>query len=46
MALLHHRLLAKQWTVLRRLISPHIREVWEDAFPELPRPAPTDTTAT
>ncbi|MEV1055547.1 hypothetical protein [Streptomyces sp. NPDC049887] len=29
--LLHHRLLAEQWPVLRRLISPYIREVWEGA---------------
>ncbi|KAF2775952.1 hypothetical protein [Streptomyces sp. OM5714] len=43
--LLHHRLLAEQWPVLRRLISPYIREVWEDAFPELLRTAPADTTA-
>ena len=33
--LLHHRLLTEQWPVLRCLISPYIREVWEDAFPEL-----------
>lgn len=45
MTLLHHRLLAEQWPVLRRLISPCIREVWEDAFPELLRTAPADTTA-
>ncbi|MEU9882699.1 hypothetical protein [Streptomyces phaeochromogenes] len=44
-ALLHHRLLTEQWPVLRRLISPYIREVWEDAFPELLRTAPADTTA-
>ncbi|MEU5714500.1 hypothetical protein AB0G71_01700 [Streptomyces sp. NPDC020403] len=44
-ALLHHRLLAEQWPVLRRLVSPYIREVWEDAFPELPRTAPVDATA-
>ncbi|MFF7815390.1 hypothetical protein ACFZCF_26210 [Streptomyces sp. NPDC007945] len=43
--LLHHRLLTEQWPVLRRLISPYIREVWEDAFPELLRTAPADTTA-
>lgn len=43
--LLHHRLLTDQWPVLRRLISSCIREVWEDAFPELLRTAPTDTTA-
>ena len=45
MALLHHRLLSEQWPVLRRLISPYIREVWEDAFPELLHTAPADTTA-
>ena len=45
MALLHHRLLTEQWPVLRRLISPYIREVWEDAFPELLHTAPADTTA-
>ncbi|MFF8882109.1 hypothetical protein [Streptomyces flaveolus] len=44
-ALLHHRLLAEQWPVLRRLISPCIREVWEDAFPEMLGTAPGDTTA-
>ncbi|NNJ05073.1 hypothetical protein HHX38_13135 [Streptomyces sp. PKU-MA01144] len=43
--LLHHRLLAEQWPVLLRLISPCVRDVWEDAFPELLRPAPADTTA-
>jgi hypothetical protein len=43
--LLHHRLLTEQWPVLRRLISPYIREVWEDAFPELLHTAPADTTA-
>nr|WP_326755853.1 hypothetical protein [Streptomyces hirsutus] len=44
-AFLHHRLPAEQWPVLRRLVSPCIREVWEDAFPGLPRTAPADTTA-
>lgn len=44
-AFLHHRLLAEQWPVLRRLVSPYIREVWEDAFPELPRVGPTEVTA-
>ncbi|MFC5958701.1 hypothetical protein ACFP51_30990 [Streptomyces pratens] len=44
-AFLHHRLLAEQWPVLRRLVSPYIREVWEDAFPELLRTAAADTTA-
>ncbi|NUQ97298.1 MAG: hypothetical protein HOY79_12345 [Streptomyces sp.] len=44
-AFLHHRLLAEQWPHLRRLVSPYIREVWEDAFPELPRTAPDGATA-
>ncbi|MEY9997677.1 hypothetical protein ABIE67_009796 [Streptomyces sp. V4I8] len=44
-AFLHHRLLAEQWPVLRRLVSPYIREVWEDAFPELRRTAAADATA-
>ncbi|MGC9379952.1 hypothetical protein [Streptomyces sp. MH13] len=44
-ALLHHRLLTEQWPVLRRLISPYIREVWEDALPELLRTARAGTTA-
>ncbi|WP_146207062.1 hypothetical protein [Streptomyces tirandamycinicus] len=30
---------------LLRLISPYVRDVWEDVFPELLRPAPADTTA-
>ncbi|MBN3931724.1 hypothetical protein IQ279_19175 [Streptomyces verrucosisporus] len=43
---LHHRLLAEQWPVLRRLVSPYIREVWEAAFPELlPRTAPAAANA-
>ncbi|MFE8950385.1 hypothetical protein [Streptomyces sp. NPDC007856] len=44
-AFLHHRLLAEQWPVLRRLVSPHIREAWEDAFPELPCTAAGGMTA-
>ncbi|MFE7236231.1 hypothetical protein ACWCRF_14405 [Streptomyces sp. NPDC002405] len=40
----HHRLPAEQWPVLRRLVSPYIREVWEEAFPELPRTAEADAT--
>ncbi|MER5601657.1 hypothetical protein [Streptomyces sp. NPDC002265] len=44
-AFLHHRLLAEQWPVLRRLASSCIREVWEDAFHELPRTTATGTTA-
>ncbi|MEU4685624.1 hypothetical protein [Streptomyces xinghaiensis] len=43
-ALLHHRLLAEQWPVLRRLVSPYVREVWEDAFPELHRTTATAAT--
>ncbi|MFD9723171.1 hypothetical protein [Streptomyces sp. NPDC059072] len=31
-----------QWPVLRTLVSRHLREVWEDAFPEL---APTGSAA-
>ncbi|WP_123967454.1 hypothetical protein [Streptomyces sp. TLI_185] len=34
--------LIEQWAVLRRLISRHIRAVWEEACPELAR---TITTA-
>ncbi|MFI5868501.1 hypothetical protein [Streptomyces sp. NPDC051546] len=33
--LLNHDLLLAQWPVLRTLVSRHLREVWEDAFPEL-----------
>ncbi|GHC54869.1 hypothetical protein RFN57_34630 [Streptomyces violaceochromogenes] len=44
-AFLHHWLLAEQWPVLRRLVSPYIRELWECAFSELPRTAPGGTTA-
>ncbi|WP_331721163.1 hypothetical protein [Streptomyces sp. NBC_00454] len=35
--LLNHDLLLAQWPVLRTLVSRHLREVWEDAFPELLR---------
>lgn len=34
-ALLNRELLLAQWPVLRTLVSRHLREVWEDAFPEL-----------
>lgn len=44
-AFLHHRLLTEQWPVLRRLVSPYIREVWENAFPELARTAAADASA-
>ncbi|KAF5990818.1 hypothetical protein BOG92_001440 [Streptomyces sp. WAC00263] len=38
---LNKDLLLAQWPVLRRLISRHIRDVWEDAFPELAQAAMT-----
>lgn len=34
-ALLNRDLLLAQWPVLRTLVSRHLREVWEDTFPEL-----------
>jgi hypothetical protein len=34
-AFLNSGLLIAQWPILRRLISRHIRVVWEEAFPEL-----------
>ncbi|MFF4324413.1 hypothetical protein [Streptomyces sp. NPDC001568] len=38
--LLDQHLLIAQWPVLRTLISRHVRQVWEDAFPRLaPRAA-------
>lgn len=33
--LLDRDLLLAQWPVLRTLVSRHIRQAWEDAFPEL-----------
>ncbi|MGW6864477.1 hypothetical protein [Streptomyces sp. NPDC054901] len=33
--LLDQHLLLTQWPVLRTLISRHVRQVWEDAFPRL-----------
>ncbi|MFF3016595.1 hypothetical protein [Streptomyces sp. NPDC057939] len=33
--LLDQHLLLAQWPVLRTLISRHVRQVWEDAFPRL-----------
>ncbi|GGQ64929.1 hypothetical protein GCM10010280_09340 [Streptomyces pilosus] len=35
----NRHLLASQWPALRTLISRHIRDVWEDAFPDLAREA-------
>ncbi|MGW4103798.1 hypothetical protein [Streptomyces sp. NPDC004976] len=35
LAFLNRDLLASQWPALRTLVSRHIRDVWEDAFPEL-----------
>ncbi|MFD5879422.1 hypothetical protein [Streptomyces yangpuensis] len=32
---LNHDLLLAQWPVLRNLVSRHVRQVWEEAFPEL-----------
>ncbi|MEW1914312.1 hypothetical protein AB0442_38895 [Kitasatospora sp. NPDC085895] len=34
-ALLNRGLLISQWPVLRNLVSRHVRQVWEDTFPEL-----------
>ncbi|WP_331728267.1 hypothetical protein [Streptomyces sp. NBC_00158] len=43
--LLNRDLLAAQWPVLRTLVSRHVRQVWEDAFPELAPPsAPAPTS--
>ncbi|MFJ6106049.1 hypothetical protein ACIQHY_34325 [Streptomyces sp. NPDC092359] len=33
--LLNRGLLLDQWPVLRTLVSRHLREAWEDTFPEL-----------
>ncbi|WP_323185967.1 transcriptional regulator [Streptomyces sp. NBC_00233] len=41
-SLLNRDLLMAQWPVLRTLVSRHLREVWEEAFPEL---AVTETSA-
>jgi hypothetical protein len=41
-AFLDHGLLVEQRPVLRTLISRHIPEVWEEAFPELAGAAATD----
>ncbi|MFI1177526.1 hypothetical protein [Streptomyces melanogenes] len=43
-AFLNRDLLVQQWPVLRTLISRPIREVWEEAFPEL-TPARAATAA-
>ncbi|MEU3223933.1 hypothetical protein ABZ695_12345 [Streptomyces sp. NPDC006976] len=40
-AFLNRRLLLEQWPVLRRLISPYLRDAWEGAFPELVRSTPS-----
>ncbi|MDT6986009.1 hypothetical protein ACFSUJ_11635 [Streptomyces lusitanus] len=37
--LLNRDVLVGQWPVLRTLVSRHVRDVWEDAFPELAREA-------
>ncbi|UQA38055.1 hypothetical protein KRR37_14240 [Streptomyces sp. HNA39] len=41
-AFLDRELLVEQWPVLRTLISRHIREVREEAFPELAQAAARD----
>lgn len=33
--LLNRDLLLAQWPILRTLVSRHVRQVWEEAFPEL-----------
>ncbi|MFJ6897492.1 hypothetical protein [Streptomyces hokutonensis] len=38
---LNRDLLLTQWPVLRRLVSRHLREVWEESFPELTRTVAT-----
>ncbi|WP_405973272.1 hypothetical protein OG496_31105 [Streptomyces sp. NBC_00988] len=38
-ACLDRGLLVEQWSVLRKLIGRHVREVWEEAFPELAQPS-------
>ncbi|MFF9908909.1 hypothetical protein ACF1HU_36560 [Streptomyces olivaceus] len=42
---LNRELLIEQWPVLRTLISRLIRDVWEDAFPELTLAAARSTAA-
>jgi hypothetical protein len=34
-AYLNRDLLVRQWPVLRKLVSPTVRNVWESAFPDL-----------
>ena len=34
-AYLNRDLLVRQWPVLRNLVSPTVRNVWESAFPDL-----------
>ncbi|MER6185239.1 hypothetical protein [Streptomyces sp. NPDC001652] len=36
---LNRDLLLEQWPVMRTMISRHVRDAWESAFPELPRRA-------
>ncbi|AZM93752.1 MULTISPECIES: hypothetical protein [Streptomyces] len=44
--LLNRDLLAAQWPVLRTLVSRHVRQVWEETFPELaPAQAPAPASA-
>jgi len=41
-AYLNKGLLLGQWPILRTLVSRHIRNVWEGAFPELARVRPVE----
>jgi hypothetical protein len=40
---LNRDLLVRQWPVLRKLISPTVRNVWESAFPDLSPESPRGT---
>ena len=42
-AYLNRELLVRQWPVLRTLISPAVRNVWESAFPDLSANSSTGT---
>jgi hypothetical protein len=43
-AFLDRVLLIEQWPNLRRMISRHIRDVWEEAFPELAQAITVDSS--
>ncbi|MFD6180635.1 hypothetical protein [Streptomyces goshikiensis] len=44
-ALLDRDLLTEQWPVLRTLVSRHVRQVWEERFPQLPARSRTTSTS-